>query len=35
VDEYEALKSGTVPAPELDILQEIPRMLIQKRIALG
>jgi len=35
ISEYEALKSGKTPSPELGMIDEIGLMLIRKRIALG
>lgn len=35
IDEYERIKSGLEPPPSLDVITEIPYMLIKKRIALG
>lgn len=35
IDEYDALKNGDVEPPPLDLIGEIPSMLIKRRIALG
>jgi len=33
--EYETLKAGKVRRPKLDVIERIPEMLVQSRIALG
>lgn len=35
IREYERTKSGEAPPPALDVLNELPSMLIKNRIALG
>lgn len=35
IEEYERIKSGNYAAPPLDVVAQIPVMLIQRRIALG
>ena len=35
IKEYDRLKSGDEPSPSLDLIAEIPNMLIKRRIALG
>ncbi len=35
IAEYERLRSGDEPPPPLDLIPEIPNMLIKRRIALG
>lgn len=35
IEEYEALRFGTAPVPQLLVLKDIPRMLIQRRVGLG
>lgn len=35
IEEYDRLKSGEAGAPPLDLIFEIPSMLIKRRIALG
>jgi len=35
IEEYECIKSGDVTMPPLDLIAEIPNMLIKRRIALG
>lgn len=35
IDEYERLKKGEIPTPTLDVIADIPEMLIKRRISLG
>jgi ribosome-binding protein aMBF1 (putative translation factor) len=35
INEYEALKSGKVKVPHLDVVSQVPELLIKKRIANG